>query len=350
MSSANRITIKDIAQKLGISHTTVSLALKNHHRISLKRRAHVQRVAKEMGYSPDPFLVGLAAYRWKNTRLKYQGTLAWVRHWTMEDYRHKFKYHEELWHGASRTAREAGYQLEEFCWSREFTAKRFEQILLTRGIQGILIPPHRPAPDWGGFDWNKFSVVRFGLSVPSPDSNLVTADSFRGTVLAVNKIHEYNYRRIGLVLGVFDNSLGANVRGGFLAAQSCLGLSPAIPPLVTGGDLFSQNSERENKRLKQWLERYRPEAILTTEAQLLTQLRRLGWRIPKDVAVAATSVHDIGIDAGIDQHGEAIGQVAVEMLVKQINVNERGEPKEPCRILVESRWQNGKSLPNKSAK
>jgi DNA-binding LacI/PurR family transcriptional regulator len=77
-------------------------------------------------------------------------------------------------------------------------------------------------------------------------------------------------------------------------------------------------------------------------------LRELGLRIPQDLAVAGTSVLDLpGIDTGIDQHPEAIGRIAVEMLVKQLNVNERGEPIDPCRILVESRWKDGNSLPPK---
>jgi hypothetical protein len=33
------------------------------------------------------------------------------------------------------------------------------------------------------------------------------------------------------------------------------------------------------------------------------------------------------------------------MLVSQINLNERGEPEDPSRILIESRWRDGKSLP-----
>ncbi len=45
------------------------------------------------------------------------------------------------------------------------------------------------APDWADFDWSKFSVIRFGLSVPAPDSHLVTADQFRAVVMAVRKIH-----------------------------------------------------------------------------------------------------------------------------------------------------------------
>jgi hypothetical protein len=31
--------------------------------------------------------------------------------------------------------------------------------------------------------------------------------------------------------------------------------------------------------------------------------------------------------------------------VLQINLNERGEPTDPSRILIESRWRDGTSLP-----
>jgi DNA-binding LacI/PurR family transcriptional regulator len=74
-------------------------------------------------------------------------------------------------------------------------------------------------------------------------------------------------------------------------------------------------------------------------------LRELGFKIPRDVAVASTSPYDISVDTGIDQCPHAIGQIAAEMLIKQISLHERGEPADPCRILVECRWLAGKSLP-----
>jgi hypothetical protein len=64
--------------------------------------------------------------------------------------------------------------------------------------------------------------------------------------------------------------------------------------------------------------------------------------------VAGTSVHDIPVDGGIDQRPQAIGRVAAKMLIKQISLNERGEPADPCRILVESRWKDGATLPRKT--
>lgn len=66
--------------------------------------------------------------------------------------------------------------------------------------------------------------------------------------------------------------------------------------------------------------------------------------------VAGTSICDIPVDAGIDQRSVEIGRIAMQMLIKEIHVGERGAPSNPCRILVESHWQDGQSLPHRSQK
>ena len=64
--------------------------------------------------------------------------------------------------------------------------------------------------------------------------------------------------------------------------------------------------------------------------------------------MAGTSICDIPVDAGIDQHSIEIGRIAMQMLIKQINIGERGSSANPCRIFVESRWQDGQSLPRRN--
>lgn len=216
-------------------------------------------------------------------------------------------------------------------------------MLLGRDVLGLLLPPHPPEIDWDDFNWDNFSLMRFGMSVRRVDSNLVTADHQRAMVMAVRKIHDYGYGRIGLVYDTaHDRSMGSNLYGGFLWAHKLLNLERAIPPL----DFDVQSAAAGGKdQLKVWLEKQRPDAILTTAPQTPVFLRELGYRIPEDVAVAGTSLHDISADAGIDQCSNAVGQIAAEMLIKQISLKERGEPADPCRILVESRWRDGKSLP-----
>jgi len=345
-----RVTIYDIAERVGVSHATVSLALRNHHRISQKRRKQIQKVAGQMGYSRDPMLGALAAYRSSNKPVKLQSANVWLNHWEQpERLRGAYREYDAYWNGAENAARHFGYRLDEIRWEPNFTPKRFEQILLTRGIRGILIPPHLVPPNWGCFDWNKFSLIRFGMSVPSPDSHLVTSDQLRAVLMAAKKISDMGYHRIGLVVPEdYDRRLGGNYIGGFAAAQQFYKLT-VLPPLLIEESYYFKEPEMAMKLMQQWLERHKPDALLNAVAIVPDMLRKLGYRIPEDIAMAGTSI-DVPVDAGIDQHSEAIGRMAVEMLVSQINLNERGEPADPARILIESRWRAGTSLPGKGKK
>lgn len=340
-----RVTLKDIATKVGVTKTTVSLALRGRQGVSEAIRAQIRRVADEMGYVADPILHRLAEYRRTNETASFQGVIAWLNHWLKPELLRSFHEFEQYWRGAKLATKRMGYRLEESIWPADRPAKQAEQALLDRSVLGLLIPPHPPEVEWNDFDWRKFSLIRFGLSMRQVDSNLVTADHQRGMVMAIKKIHDYGYCRIGFVYNqAHDCSMGGNFLSGFLWAQRLLRVKHAIPPL-NSETKTAQFVARTKRDLDVWMKKYKPDAILTARPETPKLLSELGYLIPRDVAVASTSPYDISVDAGIDQCPKAIGQIAAEMLIKQISLNEHGEPPEPCRILVESRWQDGKSLP-----
>jgi len=346
-----RVTVYDIAKSVGVSHTTVARALRDSKDVTQSRREEIQRVALEMDYYPDPHLAALANYRKTQGRASFQGVVAWINHWQQPDQLRKFGEFERYWRGAEEVAARQGFKLEDFRWPLGCSPKRLESMLVARGVEAVLIPPHNDLLDWEEFDWSKFSVLRFGMSVQSPDSNLVTADQFRATSMAVTRIHEYGYRRIGLAVdSKLDEHLGGNYYGGFAWAQKKLKLSPQLPPFGASAALYHKSPQDEAKNLQSWLAEYQPDAILTTQIYLPKLLAELGYSIPGDIAVAGTSICDIPVDAGIDQRSVEIGRIAMQMLIKQIHVGERGAPSNACRILVESHWQDGQSLPRRSEK
>jgi LacI family transcriptional regulator/LacI family repressor for deo operon, udp, cdd, tsx, nupC, and nupG len=57
------VTIKDIAKVAGVSHTTVSRALKGHHSIGAETTARIRKLAKEMGYMPSAVAQSLLSQR-----------------------------------------------------------------------------------------------------------------------------------------------------------------------------------------------------------------------------------------------------------------------------------------------
>ena len=344
MPTFNRVTIRDIAVKLGVSHVTVSLALKNNSRISKGRREQVQLLAKEMGYRPDPILSSLVVYRQSKRPAPIHSAIAWVNHWDKPENLRKYGEFNSYWQGASAAAERFGYRLDEFLWQPDFTPQRFETILQTRNVRGVLIPPHPDQPDWGTFHWDNFSVIRFGLSVRSPNSHIVTADHMRGVTSAMEKIHSYGYNRIGFVVaGQHDLRLGGSWTGGYMSSQRLLDLPNRLPPLFT---LEKTTDALYMQAFKAWFDKNKPDAILTVDSRVVPTLKALKLHIPENIAVASTSVSDIAVSAGINQNSEEIGRVAVETLISLINSNDRGKPAVPRRILVEGTWTDGPSMPD----
>jgi urease gamma subunit len=76
-------------------------------------------------------------------------------------------------------------------------------------------------------------------------------------------------------------------------------------------------------------------------------LRKEKLSVPEDIALAATTILDTNVNAGIDQHPEEIGRVGFLMLNSLINDGSRGIPKIFRQILVEGSWVDGSSLPDK---
>lgn len=342
---SGRITVRQIALQLNVSHTTVSRALKNDPRISEAVRKKVQAAAAAMGYQPDPMLSALAAYRKGQTKKSIGAELAWINCWPEPKRLRTYKEFDLYWTGAAEEAGRTGYRLEEFCCPAHLSPERLEKILCTRNIRGLLLTPgwSTASPDWKHFDWNKFSLVRFGYSLSSPAAHLVTSDQLMDGLLAFESMWQRGYRRIGMVMWARQGTRLVRFSAGYLYAQLRVDRELRLQPLV-----LNEESPQKDQYLRAWLEMEKPDAILTDVGDLRTWLIRLNYRVPQDVGLAALSVLDGGADAGIDQNSREIGRTAVQTLISLIHHNERGIPQLPREVLVSGRWVDGVTLPAKS--
>jgi DNA-binding LacI/PurR family transcriptional regulator len=339
---ATRVTVREIAHGLGVSHTTVSRALKDDPRISEPVRKKVHATARKLGYRPDPMLSALAAYRKGRTTRSIGAELAWINSWPEPARLRGFKEFDLYWQGASEEAARAGYRLEEFCCPSRLSPARLEKILAARNIRGLLFTPgwSTVTPDWGSFDWTRYSLVRFGYSLAEPAAHLVTSDQLLDGLMAFENMWRLGYRRIGMVLWSGQGTRIVRFSAGYLYAQLRIETALRLPPLV-----LSEENPQTDRRLLAWMKKEKPDAILTDITELRQRLERLGRRVPEDVALAALSVLDGHADAGIDQNSREIGRAAVQTLISLIHHNERGIPQIPREVLVTGRWVDGSTLP-----
>ena len=343
-SSSPRLSLRDIAKELGVSHSTVSLALRDHPRISKEVKEKVRRKAEALGYQPDPMLAALAHYRREKSSKPISACLGWINAWQRPEDLRSLKEFDLYWKGAHAAAAKFGYRLEEFRLGGEFTPKRLHQILQARGIRGLLLPPHSENPDWGDFPWEHYSIVRFGRSLHEPRTHLVTSDQVANTILAFQRIRELGYPRIGFV----TNEIAMSERGhlfeaGFLVAQRLIDENLRLPVFVTSQFKMTDCP----KAFSAWVKKHKPDAILTDMPEVPDLLKHAGVRVPEDIGLAVTSILDARADAGIDQHSEEIGRVGFLMLNSVINDGVRGIPSIFRQILVEGGWVDGSSLPRR---
>ncbi len=338
-SPARRVTLSDIAATLGISAMSVSRALRNQPRTSPDLRERVLQKARELGYRPDPALSALVRYRQGKAPTSINAVLAWFNQWPDPKKLRGFREFDLYWRGAQASAEKLGFRLEEFAIGDSMPPERLQTILHTRDIRGILLPPGPFNYEWlKRFDWSRFSLVGLTNLPDSLPIHSVTSHQVHNTMRAMTEMRARGYRRIGLVARHWKpRGFGA----GYAWDQFYHPDAAPLPPF-----LFNEEApETERLRLDAWLRKHRPDAILTEFAWMPEKLNAMGIRTPRDTGLAALTVLDCPISAGIDQNAEEIGRVGVLVLASLINDGDLGFPRVKRQILIEGSWVDGPSLP-----
>ena len=126
-SSGLRVSLRDIAREIGVSHVTVSLALRGDVRISVERRKEIAGVAERLGYRPDPMLSSLSAYRQGKKPHEIRSTVAWINQWPNPRSLRRYQEFDAYWRGAHDYASQLGYRLEEFVVTKDMTPARLQR-------------------------------------------------------------------------------------------------------------------------------------------------------------------------------------------------------------------------------
>jgi DNA-binding LacI/PurR family transcriptional regulator len=337
-NSELRPTIRDIARKAGCHYSTVSLALRNHPRIPPRTKEKIKTIADQLGYRTDAMLAALCAYREMKRPLAEKGVIAWLTNHRAEKGWTVSACNRDYFQGASARAAERGYRLEQFWLAAPgMNAFRMSKIFWTRGIQGVLLPPQERlcAVD---LDWKNLSAVTFGYTLTNPRLHLVSNHEYRTMGTLFSELDRRGYRRVGLVnLRNHDERVDHNWLAAYLVEQNRLCTEQAIPPLIL--------ESWSDQDFLSWVERFRPDAIVTKLVEVLTSLKRAGYRVPEDIGVAYHSLDEgrLGL-SGMKKNSFQIGVMAVDLLVDMLHRNERGVPLRAYLLMVEGTWFEGQTV------
>jgi len=332
-----RVTQRDIARKADVSHVTVSLALRGDPSIPEKTRKRIEKIAKLLGYSPDPLLTALASYRSQNRPASYHANIGWL---TSSPHAGKMGLGDfHLYYkGAEARAKQLGYVLDEVNLLGDHKDYKWLQRLLSaRNITGLVLAPSHTTGAAFGFDLSHYSAVRIGYSYRSPILHTVANSQFRTVLIAMQKVAALGYRRIACILTEdLDERTSWQFLGGYLAGQHLVPRKDWIPPFYTAPMVDPTQAFYE------WVLKNRVECFIAPGYNILYQnLVQRGLKI----GYADTQVlEDDKFFGGIHQNSRQVGVAAIDLLVSMMHRNDIGIPPIPSQLLIEGSWREGKTL------
>lgn len=279
--NSKRVTSQDVANRAGVSRTTVSLVLNNvkDAQISDETRKKVLMAATELDYHPDA-----SARRLVQGRSQVIGFVE--RHSPFQNFADAFM--AEVLRGLHGVARQHNYHVLFEPTSEKREAKNdFMRLIRERHADGIVLSGPR-------FDDQLF-FQRYAQNAPIvlqgrlPGSNLpsVDVDNVGGARMATDHLLALGYRKIAMITnGPLAYTAAADRRSGYLQALQEAGIE-FLPSMIQIGAFSPESGYHAMQRL---LELYpRPEAVFVASDVVaigaIEAARQANLRIPDDLAI-----------------------------------------------------------------
>jgi DNA-binding LacI/PurR family transcriptional regulator len=307
-----RISIKDVARRAGVSTSTVSRVLAGYAYVSEQKRRQVLEAVEQLDYRPDQVARSL-----RRRRTNLIGLIVS----TIENV-----FFTEVTRAAEQTALKHGYNLI-VCNTDERPAQEeaYLQILNQQLVAGVILAP---APGQGK---HLPKYLAAGLSLILVNRHLdhlacasITSNDEQAAFAAVNYLVDAGRRRIAAVTGLAETFTTQERLRGYRRALATAGLAWE-PGLEISGQSHLEGGYRATIAL---MKRQEPPDALFIFNNLMTQgvvmaLQDLGlgWPDPVDVAgfgaFKAARLYRPPLTL-VEQPTHEMGELAVEMLIEQI--------------------------------
>lgn len=313
-------TIRDIAQRSGVSVGTVSNVINNVPTVKETIRRKVQQAIDELNYSPNPAARSLASGT--------SQTLAFI----LPDICNPF--FPEMVRGAMETANSHHYEI--FLANVDNDPRkeiRFIENFIRRGVDGLIIA----TSDCSSKQVDRIRetvahVVIVDREIDGLDRDLVVVDNARCAYMAVNHLIDQGCRNIGLILGPMETMTAQKRFEGARAALSKQGLFKEA--LVKSGAYAFESGFRIMQELLQGPQPV--DAVMCANDLLaigsMKAAQEEGVQVPDDISIVG--IDDIMISrlvspalTTVRQPTFDLGAIAARMVIERIQGSTKGGPR-----------------------
>jgi LacI family transcriptional regulator len=335
-------TIREVAQRAGVSTMTVSRVLNNSGYVSADARARVEAAVADLGYVPNTLGLSL---RFKRTK-----TLALV----VTDITNPF--FTSMARGVEDLATQHGFSTI-LCNTDESEAKQADYltVLLQKRVDGILLVPARSAADpvhW--LQHRNVPVVIIDRQAPGARVDCVRGQSEAGGHDLAALLMDMGHTEITVLTGPASVSTASERVAGYERACRERGITPRPGSVLYGnltvpsGYLMAQQALNASPR---------PSALLTANNFIAIgayrAIRDAGLSVPEDISLVTFDnvPDDLLLEPFLTvaaQPAYEMGQVATKVLLERLQGNEPAEPLDiqlPNNIIVRRSSAPPRELP-----
>lgn len=315
------VTIKDVAREAGVSHTTVSRALRNKSTISAETANHVREVAARMGYVPNSAARGL-----KTNKSGVLGVI--VRR--IDD-----PFNSQILQGIEQVLQQADHSLFLAASNRDTEREReIVRSMSERRVDGILICSTQVDPDHRQ-QLEKFGMITVLINNQAQDKvdYAIYHDDAEGSRLITTHLIELGHTKIAYIGNGFAGRTNDERQRGYQEALETANISIEDTYIINAPNGKTIGGASSAQKLVSLTET--PTAIVCFNDMMaigaISALEKNNIRIPQDCSV--TGFDDIQLAefahpplTTFRQPAYQLGVQAAQMMLRLLNTDNVNQP------------------------
>jgi LacI family transcriptional regulator len=273
----NNLTLEMVAEKAGVSRSTVSRVVNHHPNVREDVRERVLSIIQDTGYRPHPAARSLASHRTNVIGL----VIPRSTHTFFND-----PYFPALTGGVAEACNQHDYTLSLFLFKTEEDERRLIPRISRKGlVDGIIIQATHLGDNFiPQLSKGNVPFLVAGRPMNAPEASYIDVDNVGGAYEAVVHLINEGRKKIATVTCALNTSVGIDRFEGYKRALYSYGLT-YDEKLVAEGEFSEQSGYSAAKVLLA----QRPDAIFvgsdTMAVGAMRAIKELSMEVPKDIAL-----------------------------------------------------------------